>query len=142
MDLWPYLGVKALCLRGSGREKEATALADSLRREATALGDAGSVYSDVVLAQELAIYYAWLGNGEETLSFVRLAFESSPVGIDQRIVQSRIFDKVRKTAGFESELRRLQDATWPRVLEQRKRLESSEGGVPFAARRSPRAPVS
>jgi len=143
MDLWPYLGVKALCLRGSGREKEAVALTDSLRRAATALGDAGSVYSDVVLAQELAIYYAWLGNAEETLNFVRLAFESSPVGIDQRIIQSKVFDKVRKTAGFESELRRLQDQAWPRVLEQRKRLESPEAGVPFAARARPvRAPVS
>ncbi|HJR34981.1 MAG TPA: hypothetical protein VJ817_08550, partial [Gemmatimonadales bacterium] len=128
--------------RASGREKEASVLTDSLRREATALGDAGSVYSDVVLAQELAIYYAWLGNADETLSFVRLAFESSPVGIDQRIVQSRVFDKVRKTAGFQSELRRLQDETWPRVLEQRKRLESPEAGVPFAARAEPgRLPV-
>jgi serine/threonine protein kinase/Tfp pilus assembly protein PilF len=137
MDLWPYLGVKALCLRGSGREKEAAALTDSLRRAATALGDAGSVYSDVVLAQELAIYYAWLGNAAETLNFVRLAFESSPVGIDQRIIQSKVFDKVRKTAAFETELRRLQDETWPRVLEQRKRLESPDAGVPFAAGAGP-----
>jgi serine/threonine-protein kinase len=142
MDLWPYLGVKALCLRGSGREKDATALTDSLRRAATDLGDAGPVYSDVVLAQELAIYYAWLGNAEEALKFVRLAFESSPVGIDQRIIQSKVFDKVRQSAGFDSELRRLQDETWPRVLEQRKRLESSDGGVPFASGGSLRGPVS
>jgi TolB-like protein/tetratricopeptide (TPR) repeat protein len=132
MDLSPYLGIKALCLRGIGREAEASALVDSLRRAAEAVGDAGSVYSDVVLAQELATYYAWLGDGEETLRYVRLAFQRSPVGIDQRIVQSGVFDKVRKRAGFETELRRLQDETWPRVLEQRQRLESSESGVPFA----------
>jgi len=142
MDLWPYLGVKALCLRAVGREAEATQLVDSLRRAATAVGDAGSVYSDVVLAQELATYYAWLGDGGETLKFVRLAFERSPVGIDQRLIQSGLFDKVRKTLGFESELRRLEEGTWPRVLEQRQRLESPDGGVPFAARPGLRPPVS
>ena len=133
MDLWPYLGVKALCLREVGRGAEATLLVDSLRRAAEAPGDV-AVYSDVVLAQELATYYAWLGDGDRTLQFVRLAFERSPVGIDQRLIQSGLFDKVRKTPGFESELRRLQDQAWPRVLEQRQRLESSEGAVPFAAR--------
>jgi tetratricopeptide (TPR) repeat protein len=142
MDLWPYLGVKALCLREVGREAEAKQLVDSLRRAAEAPGEAGSVYSDVVLAQELATWYAWLGDGDQTLKFVRLAFDRSPVGIDQRLIQSGLFDKVRKTAGFESELRRLEEATWPRVLDQRQRLESSEGAVPFAARPGLRPPVT
>lgn len=132
LDLWPYLGVKALCLREVGREAEATQLVDSLRRAAESPGETGSAYSAVVLAQELATYYAWLGDGEQTLKFVRLAFERSPVGIDQRLVQSGLFDKVRKTPGFESELRRLQEATWPRVLEQRQRLDSPDATVPFA----------
>jgi len=142
MDLWPYLGVKALCLRGVGRDAEAARLVDSLHRAAERPGDAGAVYSDVVLAQELATYYAWLGDGEQTLKFVRLTFERSPVGIDQRLVQSGLFDKVRRTPGFESELRRLQEQAWPRVLEQRQRLESSEGAVPFAARPGLQPPVS
>jgi len=142
MDLWPYLGVKAMCLRGAGRNAEANALVDSLRRAAEALDDAGQVYSDVVPAQELATYYAWLGQAEETLKFVRLAFTRSPVGIDQRIVQSGLFDKVRRTPGFESELLRLQNQAWPKVLEQRQRLDASEGGIPFAAGPRLRAPVS
>ena len=93
----------------------------------------GSSAVKVVLAQELATYYAWLGDGEQTLKFVRLAFERSPVGIDQRLVQSGLFDKVRKTPGFERELRQLQEATWPRVLEQRQRLDAPDATVPFAA---------
>ena len=141
MDLWPYVGVKALCLREVGREAEAARLIDSLRRIAEAPADAGTVYSDVVLAQELATYYAWLGDGDQTLKYVRLAFERSPVGIDQRLIQSGLFDKVRKTAGFEAELRRLQEGTWPRVLEQRQRLETSDGAVPFAVRPAQRFPV-
>ena len=130
MDLWPYLGAKALCLRELGRTAEAERIVDSLTRAATAVGDAGPIYSDMVPAQELAIYYAWLGDGAATLKFVRLTFERSPVGIDQRVVQSGMFDKVRKTPGFESELRALEAAAWPRVLEHRARMASSEG-VPF-----------
>ncbi|HEX7025328.1 MAG TPA: hypothetical protein VF187_10970, partial [Gemmatimonadales bacterium] len=128
-----YLGVKALCLRAAGREREAAILVDSLTRAAQAEVDAGPVYADVVLAQELTIYHAWMGDARKTLTYIRLAFTRSPVGIDQRIVQSGVFDRVRKTPGFEDELKQLQDAAWPRVLEQRQRLEASENGIPLAA---------
>jgi serine/threonine-protein kinase len=129
MDLWPYLGVKALCLREVGRTAEANRIVDSLTRAATAVGDAGSVFSDMVPAQELAIYHAGLGDGAATLKFVRLTFERSPVGIDQRVVQSGAFDKVRQTPGFVSELRALEAATWPRVLEYKTRMESAGGNA-------------
>jgi hypothetical protein len=91
------------------------------------------VYSDVLPAQELATYYAWLGNAAESLKYLRLAFSRSPVGVDQRIVQSGVFDRVRQTSGFSEELARLQDAAWPRVVEQRRRLDESEGGMPLGA---------
>jgi hypothetical protein len=132
-EVFSYERAHHLIPRSAGREREAGALVDSLRRAAQGEVDAGPVYSDVVLAQELAIYYAGLGDTEETLAYLRLAFSRSPVGIDQRIVQSGAFDKVRKAPGFEAELMRLQDAAWPRVLEQRQRLESTETGVPLAA---------
>jgi hypothetical protein len=45
-----------------------------------------------------------------------------------------VFDRVRQSPGFSGELSRLQEGAWPRVLEQRQRLEESDGGVPLAAR--------
>ncbi len=133
MDLWPHLGVKAMCLRAAGREPEAQALVDSLRRLAQSEGDAGSEYSDVVPVQELATYYAWVGNAPESLHYLALAFERSPVGIDLRIVQSGVYDRVREAPGFQSGLRRLLDTVWPRVLEQRRRIQDAGATSPIAA---------
>ena len=84
--------------------------------------------------QELATYYAWTGDAKECLRYLRLAFDRSPVGIDQRIVQSGIYDRVRAAPGFQQELQRLQDAVWPKVVEQRQRLQSVDGTTPLAAR--------
>ena len=139
MALRPYLGVAAMCLREAGRGREAQVLVDSLRRLAESEGDADAVYSDVVPAQELATWYAWIGNPQECLRFLRLAFARSPVGIDLRIVQSGVYDRVRGAPGFAKELQSLQDAVWPRVLEQRKRLHDADGTTPLALRVRSRA---
>jgi serine/threonine-protein kinase len=133
MELAPYAGVKAMCLRAAGREKESRAMVDSLRAVVALDGETDVVYSDVLPAQELATYYAWVGNTAESLKYLRLAFSRSPVGVDQRIVQSGVFDRVRQTPGFSEELARLQDAAWPRVMEQRQRLDESDGGMPLGA---------
>jgi serine/threonine-protein kinase len=134
LDLRPYLGVAALCLREAGRTREAEALVDSLQRLVLSEGDVDAVYSDVVPAQELATWYAWTGRPEECLRFLRLAFARSPVGIDLRIVQSGVYDPVRTAPGFATELQRLQDAVWPKVLEQRRRLREADGTTPLAFR--------
>ena len=63
------------------------------------------------------------------------------MGIDLRIVQSGVYDRVRAAPGFAAELQQLQDAVWPRVLEQRKRLHDADGTTPLALRVNGR-PVS
>ena len=137
MELAPYAGVKAMCLRAAGRDNESRAMVDSLRRVVELDGETDAVYSDVLPAQELATYYAWIGNAAEAITYLRLAFSRSPVGVDQRIVQSGVYDRVRAAPGFSEELTRLQDAAWPKVLEQRQRLDASDGGLPLAARPLP-----
>ena len=138
LDLYPYLGVRAMCLQAAGRRQDARALVDSLVRMVStdAVDD---VYADVLPAQELATWYAWNGNAKEALAYVRLAFARSPVGIDSRIVQSSVFDRVRGTDGFQEELRRLEAAVWPRVLEQRQRIEAPDGTTPLAVALRPSA---
>jgi eukaryotic-like serine/threonine-protein kinase len=141
LDLYPYLGVKAMCLRAAGKQRDAAMLVDSLlRMVARESGDA--VYSDVVPLQELATWYAWNGKPAESLRFVRLAFARSPAGIDPRIVQSGIYDRVRSAPGFAAELERLQDGVWPQVQEQRQRIQETDGGTPLAFRRAGPPPQS
>jgi tetratricopeptide (TPR) repeat protein len=134
MNLWPFLGVQAMCLRAAGNERDAKAVVDSLRRAAASLEEAGPGFSDAVPAQELAIYFAWTANPAEALRYLQLAFDRSPVGVDQRIVQSGVFDRVREVPGFITELERMQGTVWPRVLEQQRRLLEAAGSTPFALR--------
>jgi eukaryotic-like serine/threonine-protein kinase len=141
MDLYPYLGVRAMCLHAAGREREARGLVDSLVRMAgRESGDA--VYADVLPAQELATWYAWIGNPEASLKFARMAFARSPAGIDPRIVQSGIYARVRGVPGFAEELKRLQESVWPQVVEQRQRIQEVDGTTPLAFHRAGPRPAS
>ena len=94
-------------------------------------GNSASPYSEGLPAQELAIYYAWTADAALALRYLQMALERSPVGVDQRIVQSGIFDRVRAAPEFTRQLEALQDAAWPRVLEQRRRLDAAAGTTPF-----------
>ena len=142
MDLWPHLGVKAMCLRAVGRDREAQVLVASLDRLTANEGDVNAEYADVVPAQELATYYAWIGNAREAMRYLTLAFERSPVGIDLRIVQSGVYDRVRNMPGFQEELQRILDAVWPLVLEQRQRIQNAGGTSPIAEGTTGYGPVS
>ncbi|HLG06257.1 MAG TPA: protein kinase [Gemmatimonadales bacterium] len=134
LDLYPYLGVKAACLQAVGRAREARALVDSLQRLVASESSGDQAYSDVLPVQELAIWHAWTGNAEETLTQIRLAYSRSPTGVDPRILKSTIYDRVRGAPGFAEEVRRLQDGVWPRVLEQRQRIQGAEGTTPLSER--------
>ena len=136
LDLAPHLGVLAACFRATGRLRDAQTLVDSLRRLVQSDQEPSASYADVVVAQELATYYALGGDAVECLKYLRLAFARSPAGIDLRIVQSGVYDPVRRSPGFEQELQRLLDAVWPRVLEQKQRLENASSGVSMAAGRA------
>jgi len=135
LDLYPYLGVKAACLAALGRTREARALVDSLHHLVESeTGDA--VFGEVIAAQELATWYAWNGEVEPALQYVRLAFSVSPAGIDPRVLRSAVFAKMERNPQFQAEIRRLQEGIWPRVQEQKQRIESSEGTTPLASRRA------
>jgi serine/threonine-protein kinase len=132
MDLAPFLGVKAMCLQSAGRGLEAQELVDSLVRLVRSGVSADPRYAHVVPAQELATYHAWTGNAGEALRYLKIAFALSPVGIDSRILQSGVYDQVRSSPGFQEDLRRMLEAVWPRVLEQRRRLQEAGGTTPLA----------
>jgi serine/threonine-protein kinase len=131
-DLYPYLGVKAACLQASGRAREAKQIVDSLVHVVRTDAASDAVYSEVIPAQELATWFAWRGEVPAALEYVGRAFAVSPAGVDPRVLQSAVFERVRNDASFRAELRRLEEGVWPRVLEQKNRIESSEGTTPLA----------
>jgi hypothetical protein len=114
---------------------------DSLHRIVESeIGDA--VFGEVIAAQELATWYAWNGELEPALQYVRMAFSASPAGIDPRVLRSAVFAKLERDPRFQQEVQRLQDAVWPRVQELRQRVESSESSTPLArSRRSSKGQI-
>ncbi len=112
----PHAAIHAACLYELGRTREATTVVDSVE---TALQD-GNIdedYSEVLYAEDLAAYYAWIGDVEATIHWMRRSFELSPGGIETRILESPLFGRVRNDPLFETALDEILELVWPRVLE-------------------------
>jgi hypothetical protein len=61
----------------------------------------------------------------EVPATVRAAFELSPFGVDSRLLESALFDRVRDDAGFAEMVEEVRGEAWRRVLEERRRLDSA-----------------
>jgi tetratricopeptide (TPR) repeat protein len=122
-ELGPNVGVRALCLHSAGKVREAALLADSLRASFNASPAGESASSPVLVARSLAQYYAWIGDVEESLSWLERAFALSPVGEDFIVIASAIYDKVRPDPRFQAGLQRLYVQIYERVRSARRAAE-------------------
>jgi serine/threonine-protein kinase len=107
-DLVPYVGVAAACLDAAGRHAEAAALVDSLR-VSLGRGTTTTDYSASVPLGELAVYYAWIGDARQSLSWLEEAFNLSPQAVDYRIIASGVFDRVRSDPAFRAGYARIRE---------------------------------
>src|SRR5438034_631495 len=99
----PYL--KAMCLEGLGRHREAAAIADSLAAAIRA-GRAGWA-----VPEGLGMYYAWVGDVDESLHW----YEVAPRVVWPRMLRSGLFDRVRDDARFRAGIERLTERTRVRL---------------------------
>jgi tetratricopeptide (TPR) repeat protein/TolB-like protein len=115
LDLGPHSVLRATCLHEMGRSEEAEALVDSVKvaLEAGTIDD--EVFTEVVRTADLAVYYARLGDPSESLRWVTESYERSPSGIDERALQSALFDRVREDPEFSRGLERARAKVWDRV---------------------------
>ena len=79
-------------------------------------------FTDVVRAEDLAAFYAWLGDVERSLQWALRAYEQSPVGVEARVLESALFDRVRRKELFGRDIERVRDGIWDRVLRETKAL--------------------
>jgi serine/threonine-protein kinase len=114
IELGPHEGVRAACLWSLGRRGEAQAIVDSLTRFVRT-GHVDSVYTDVVRVEDLACYYAWVGDRERALQWLAEAYRLSPIGVDHRVLQSALFDRVRRDPDAKRRMDQLTSEIWPRV---------------------------
>lgn len=122
LDLSTFPATEAICLDALGRKEAAR---DRVEELTEALGSEGSTDQAAAL-EELAAYYAWVGDAETSLRWVERAFEASPRGVDYRYVGSGLYDRVLSTKGFRARLDELRRGVWEEV--QRRARESGPGG--------------
>jgi tetratricopeptide (TPR) repeat protein len=122
LGLGPYVGVRAMCLHSLGRLTEATQIVDSLRAafRGGTVGD--SIFSPAIIAREVAEYYAWSGNPEESLAWLERAYAISPVGEEFHFIASGLYDKVRNDPRFKAGLQQAHTQVYDRVRRARLRV--------------------
>jgi TolB-like protein/tetratricopeptide (TPR) repeat protein len=114
LSLAPHFAVRAMCLHSLGRVRDAAQIVDSLRA-AFATGAVGdSIFSPALAARELAEYYAWTGNADESLTWLEQATAISPVG-DDWVFASGLYDKVRNDPRFAAGVQRARTQVYDRV---------------------------
>jgi len=116
LDLGPHAVLRATCLASAGRPEEATAIVDSV----AAAIDAGVLdtgpFSDVLWLEDLAVYYAWMGEPAESARWIERAYSASPAGIEIRLYESALFASVRADPQLARRIRRVQEARWTRLV--------------------------
>ncbi len=115
MELGPHAGIRAACLHASGQPREAAAIADSLAAALRAGRWHDPVFTEVIPAEDLATYYAWTGDAARALEWTRRAYDLSPSGVEPRVLESALYDRVRNDPRFGGEVERIRSEIWDRV---------------------------
>jgi serine/threonine-protein kinase len=115
LDLGPHDGVRAACLHAAGRGEEAAAVIDSIATGLLAGASDDSTFTDVIRAEDLACFYGWMGDVDRAVQWLDRAYRLSPMGVDQRVLRSRLFDGVRQDAEASRQLDEILSRIWPEV---------------------------
>jgi serine/threonine-protein kinase len=113
--LGPHAVIRAMCLHELGQTETARAIADSVGAAVTAGTTNDFAFTDVTRAEDLAAYYAWIGDTERSLEWLRLAYELSPSGVEVRVLESALFDRMRSNPDFAREVAQIRGRIWDRV---------------------------
>ena len=95
-----YRVLRATCLEASGRKEEARMIVEDV------IGDIGtkpvnkSGYTDVITFEELATYFAYVGDADNSLEWLERSFAESPAGIEFRLLESPLFSRIRNDHNF------------------------------------------
>lgn len=102
MLLRPYRALRAICLAAADRREEADLLVNQILSEIENGEIRVTGYTEVITYEDLATYYAFIGDASRSLEFIRKSFDSSPAGIEFRLLDSGLFDRVRNNHEFNS----------------------------------------
>jgi len=113
--------VRALCRHAVGRPEDGRALVDSVL-QAVGRGERDTVHTEVVQASDLATYFAYVGDVPSAVEWLDRAFALSPMGIEERVLGTPLFDSVRADPEGRARLEGITAAIWPRVERARRAI--------------------
>ncbi len=127
VDLGPHAGIRAMCLHDLGRVDQAETITDSLRATLQAGEQAHPDFTNVIPAGDLAAYLAWTGSPDRALPWVHRAFALSPSGIDPRVLESGVFERLLMNGQMRREVAEIRDRIWARVQRELVDAEVEQG---------------
>jgi len=128
LDLGPHAGIRALCLHALGRVGQAVTVADSLRAVLLSGGLTSSGFTNVVAAGDLAAFLAWTGEPERAMPWIHRAYALSPSGVDSRVLESGVFDRLLANGEMRREVASIRERVWPRVQREMAEVGILAGG--------------
>jgi TolB-like protein/tetratricopeptide (TPR) repeat protein len=111
-----YPGVGAMCQYSQGDEAAALQVIDSLKNTVSSTSVPQN-HSEMLSYRELAMFYAWVGNVDETLDWLERGFSWSQNAVQFEIIRSGVFDRVNEDPGFQSGLERIQAQARQRLIQ-------------------------
>ena len=111
-----YPGVRAMCQYSQGDEAAALQVIDSLKNTVSSTSVPQN-HSEMLSYREIAMFYAWVGNVDETLEWLEKAFAWSPYAVQFEIMRSGVFDRVNEDSSFQVEVERIQAQIKERLLQ-------------------------
>jgi hypothetical protein len=73
---------------------------------------------EMLLYRNIAMFYAWIGEVDQTLDWMERAFVWSHNAVEFRLIDSAIFDEVRQDSSFRSGLERIRTRMRERLLQE------------------------
>ncbi|MBT8398822.1 MAG: hypothetical protein KJN92_17740 [Gemmatimonadetes bacterium] len=115
LDLGPHAGIRAICLHDVGRIDRAAVIVDSLRTTILSGSQVHPDFTDVIPDGDLAAYFAWTGAPDRAMPWIHRAFALSPSGIDPRVLESGVFERLFDVGQRRREVADIRDRVWTRV---------------------------
>jgi len=111
-----FPGVRAMCQHSQGDEAAAIQVVDSLR-STVGSGSEPQNHEEMVLYRDISMFYAWIGNADESLSWLERAFSWSHNAIQFEVMNSGVFDRVSEDPTFQAGLEGMRERIRERLLQ-------------------------
>jgi len=115
MALGPHRVLRATCLKLSGQSEEADAIIEDTLTDIRNKTLRVNGSTEVVVFEDLAVYYALRGEAGNAMFWSARAYAGSPAGLEIRVLESALFDKVRDDPAFAESIAGIRSDLYARV---------------------------